>query len=360
MKKSILIFASLFVILRVLSQAPEKMSYQAVIRNNSNALMTNQLIGMKVSILQNSPNGTEVYVETHNSITNENGLVSLEIGGGSVVSGNFSLIDWANGPFYVKTETDPIGGTNYTITGTSQFLSVPYALYAKTAGNNSPGPQGEQGLIGPSGSNGVSVISSNVIGDSLFITLSNGQIINSGYVRGPQGSPGVSSTFNHYLGESFGGGVIFNLWKDAQGIEHGLIVDKTDLSASQAWSNVNQVLIGPFAQSNWDGLSNSNSIVSQVGHINSAASLCLNSTNGGQSDWYLPSILELSFLWNNYFIVAKSISQIQGATQISTSIYWSSTESSSNLAWRFDFNAGGPSGFPNKSDAKYVRAIRAF
>jgi hypothetical protein len=111
------------------------MSYQAVIRDNSNALVTNQIVGMQISILQGSANGTAVYAETQTPTTNTNGLVSIEIGGGTVVSGNFSTIDWANGPYFMKTETDPAGGTNYTITGTSQLLSVPYAMYAANSGS---------------------------------------------------------------------------------------------------------------------------------------------------------------------------------------------------------------------------------
>jgi hypothetical protein len=88
---------------------------------------------MQISILQGSASGTVVYVETQKPTTNANGLVSIEIGGGTVVNGAFATIDWANGLYFIKTETDPTGGTNYTITGTNQLLSVPYALHAKTA-----------------------------------------------------------------------------------------------------------------------------------------------------------------------------------------------------------------------------------
>jgi hypothetical protein len=119
------------------AQAPQKMSYQAVIRDATNTLVANQTVGMQVSILQGSTTSTAVYVETHSAATNTNGLVSIEIGGGTVTVGNFNAIDWANGPFFIKTETDPTGGTNYNITGTSQLLSVPYAMYAqKTANRN--------------------------------------------------------------------------------------------------------------------------------------------------------------------------------------------------------------------------------
>ena len=133
MKKIFTFLAFVFIAVGVFAQTPEKMSYQAVIRNSSNQLVTNQQVGMQISILQGSANGTAVYVETQTPNTNANGLISIEIGSGSVVSGDFAAIDWANGPYFIQSETDPTGGTNYTITGTSQLLSVPYALHAKTA-----------------------------------------------------------------------------------------------------------------------------------------------------------------------------------------------------------------------------------
>lgn len=133
MKRVFTFIVAVILTASVFAQSPEKMSYQAVIRNSSDALVTNQSIGMQISILQGSAGGTAVYVETQTPTTNANGLVSIEIGAGTVVSGDFSTIDWANGLYYIKTETDPAGGISYNITGTSQLLSVPYALHAKTA-----------------------------------------------------------------------------------------------------------------------------------------------------------------------------------------------------------------------------------
>ena len=133
MKRIFIIAAALFMTASVWAQSPEKMSYQAVVRDAGNALVTSQAVGMQLSILQGSISGTPVYVETQTPSTNTNGLVSLEIGSGTVVSGTFNTIDWSNGPYYIKTETDPTGGTTYTITGTSQLMSVPYALHANTA-----------------------------------------------------------------------------------------------------------------------------------------------------------------------------------------------------------------------------------
>jgi len=126
------IIAAVFFTAALGAQSPQKMSYQAIIRNSEDQLVTSQDIGMQISILQGSIYGSSVYVETHTPPTNANGLVSIEIGEGTVVYGNFSGIDWSAGPYFIKTETDPSGGTNYTITGTSQLLSVPYALHSRT------------------------------------------------------------------------------------------------------------------------------------------------------------------------------------------------------------------------------------
>jgi hypothetical protein len=118
------------------AQAPTKMSYQAVIRNASNVIIPSALVGMKISILQGSAIGSALYVETQTPITNQNGLVTMNIGTGTIVSGSFSTINWgASGPFFIKTETDPTGGTSYTVIATSELLSVPFALYAKNSGN---------------------------------------------------------------------------------------------------------------------------------------------------------------------------------------------------------------------------------
>ena len=141
------------------AQVPQKMNYQAVVRNASNSLVANQNVSARISILQGSATGAAVYSETHNVQTNANGLMTLEIGGGSATNGSFAAIDWANGPYFIKSEIDPEGGINYSVTTTQQLLSVPYALYAATSGNGEgpqgpAGPQGPQGEPGPAGPQG--------------------------------------------------------------------------------------------------------------------------------------------------------------------------------------------------------------
>ncbi len=139
MKKSFTFLIAVLFSVCVYAQAPQKMSYQAVIRDASGNLITSHAVGLRLSILQGSATGTIVYAETQISTTNTNGLLSIELGGGNIVSGTFASINWANGPYFIKTETDPTGGTNYSITGTSQLLSVPYALHAKTSENGFSG-----------------------------------------------------------------------------------------------------------------------------------------------------------------------------------------------------------------------------
>src|SRR5690606_18918159 len=125
---------ALFLSVAAMSQAPQKMSYQAVVRDADDELVSNATVGMRFSVLQGSAAGTPVYVETQSGSTNANGLVSVEIGSGTPVSGTFSSIDWGAGPYFIKTETDPLGGSNYSVSGTAQLLSVPYALYAANGG----------------------------------------------------------------------------------------------------------------------------------------------------------------------------------------------------------------------------------
>lgn len=132
MKKSILFFSLILLAAQLIAQAPNMFKYQAVARNNAGEIMANQTVSFEISILQNSSGGTPVYTETHIATTNQHGLVNLNIGGGAVVSGNFSTIDWGGAIYFIQVKMDPAGGSAYVLMGSSQLLSVPYALNAKT------------------------------------------------------------------------------------------------------------------------------------------------------------------------------------------------------------------------------------
>jgi hypothetical protein len=154
LKITLAIIAFVF-IQSVSAQAPQKMSYQAVIRNANNELLLNANVAIKISILENSSTGNAVYVESHKTITNANGLASIKIGDGIIQSGSFDSIDWGNNSYFIKTQTDLTGGSNYSITGVSELMSVPYALYAKNGGNGLKGDTGLTGAKGDTGPQGI-------------------------------------------------------------------------------------------------------------------------------------------------------------------------------------------------------------
>ena len=131
-KSSIIIFTLLLSIISY-SQVPNKMSFQTVVRNSLGKLVVSKNIGVRLSVLKTTATGTAVYVEQHTKTSNANGLLTLELGTGTVATGSFSTIDWSQGPYFLKTEMDVNGGTNYTISGVTEFLTVPYAMSAKNS-----------------------------------------------------------------------------------------------------------------------------------------------------------------------------------------------------------------------------------
>jgi len=133
MKLTFILVLFVTVTLNMFAQSPEKMSYQAIIRSKNNSLVTNSNISLKVIMHQGTATGAKIFEENHSAKTNNNGLVSLEIGTGAIVTGSFSTIAWEKGPYFVETQVDATGGSNYNIIGITQLLSVPYALHAKTA-----------------------------------------------------------------------------------------------------------------------------------------------------------------------------------------------------------------------------------
>ncbi|WP_310556156.1 hypothetical protein [Flavobacterium sp.] len=124
---------SIFYSLNSNAQVVTGMNYQAVIRNSSNALITNATVGVKISILQGSATGTVVFAESHTTTTNTNGLATFVIGEGTAITSTFFNINWLAGQHFIKIETDPTGGTNYTITNTSQLNTVPYSQVAENS-----------------------------------------------------------------------------------------------------------------------------------------------------------------------------------------------------------------------------------
>ena len=397
MRKLFSIFAAVLLTATVWAQSPEKISYQAVIRNSSDALVTNTQIGMVINILQGTPSGTVVYTETQTPTTNANGLISIEIGGGT----GFNTIDWANGPYFIKTETDPTGGTNYTITGTSQLLSVPYALHSKTAETVTGGITETDPVFGASVASGITaadttnwnnkldsytetdpVFGASVASDITAADTTNWNNKLDSYteidpVFGASVASGITGTdtayWNHkqdqliagtnitiignnisatgggssndfYLGQDTLGGIVFYIYIGSDGNQHGLIVSKTETTAK--WQNTG-VLVNANKTSN--GAYNMNLM------SDSPARTWVETLGAG---WYLPSIDELSLLWHNRFHVNNSTAN--GLTLLSTTAYyWSSTENNATGAFLFYFPYGYAL-YDYKTSTSSIRAVRAF
>jgi hypothetical protein len=382
MKHIITILTAVLLTATLWAQSPEKMSYQAVVRDGSNVLVTSTAVGMRIQILQGSEFGAAVYVETQTPTSNANGLVSLEIGAGTVVSGDFTTIDWSNGPYFIKTETDPTGGTNYSIAGTSQLLSVPYALHAKTAETVTGGITETDPIFGASVASGITGTDTTNWNNKLdsetdpvftawdkdYADLINTPVAADGSETkviagtnvsvtgaGTTGSPYIIGTTDTLaIGDSYQGGVIF--WLDATG-QHGLIATTADQSTGIQWYNGTNRYTGTTGDGLYAGAMNTTMIVAtqmadnQAGNF--AAKVCADYsvTVGGVTygDWYLPSKYELNLLYLQKTAVGG----------FASAYYWSSTEVSYDYAWEQYFGSGVQSD-DGKDATYYVRAIRAF
>jgi hypothetical protein len=401
MKKIFTIAAALMMTASVWAQSPEKMSYQAVVRDAGNALVSSIAVGMQLSILQGSATGTAVYVATQTPTTNINGLVSLEIGAGTVVSGDFSTIDWSAGPYFIKTETDPTGGTTYTITGTSQLMSVPYALHANTADSIAGGVSITETdpVFGASIANGITALDTANWNNHIIDTdtqLDSTDIANLGYNAGgittevdgsvtneiqtisrtgttvnlSNGGGTFTDSVNTYtagtgiaisasnvisastgsalaIGDSYQGGIIF--WLDASG-QHGLIAATADQSTGIQWYNGSNTTTNAVRDGIGAGKFNTERIIANQGPGAYAAQICANYQGGNYGDWYLPSKYELNLLYLQKTVVGGFASN---------NYYWSSTEYINYDAWDQAFSNGSQDN-ANKSSTSFVRAVRAF
>ena len=174
--------------------------------------------------------------------------------------------------------------------------------------------------------------------------------------QGPQGEPGFG--FEHFVGEELDGGVVFHVYRDSLGEEHGLICSIINQTISSQYSSIANALAG--ANSYWNGPSNTTLLKTQGGISGTGAwKYADDYSHGGFTDWYLPSIDELSLLCNNRYNVNKTLSTIVGSTQLNFFVYWSSTETDFDQAYAFRFEQGD-SYTDNKIDTFAVRAVRQF
>ncbi len=379
MKRFFTILAIALLTTWIFCQAPEKMSYQAVIRNSNDQLVKNTSIGIQISILQGSASGTAIYVERHFPTTNANGLATVEIGDGTIVSGTFSNIDWANGPYFLKNEIDINGGANYTISGTSQLISVPYALHARTvdetqnllsvltqgsdAGNKTIVNISQQGIGTSTPDSSAALDIASTTKGFLPPRMTETEMVALRPVEGLQVYNTTQKLPMYYdgsnwrkmggslnwIGKNYAGGIIFYI--DSLG-EHGLVCAPTDQSTYAMWGCYGIAIPGAEGTAIGTGNQNTIDIINGCSTEEIAAKICYDLDLNSYTDWYLPTLNELGLMYFNL--------KLQGLGDFADENYWSSLEFDNNHAWNFAFGGGFQYSGHRKDTSVRVRAVRAF
>lgn len=354
--KNVFLFVLFFAITEIVAQTspPQAFNYSGVARNAAGNPIATQTIGLQLTILKNSALGPIQYQENHFVNTDAFGLFNVAVGTGAIQQGIFSSISWDNDNYYLKVGLDVAGGSSFVTMGTTQLLSVPYAFHSKTADSVVNAVVTElDPVFAASVSSGISAIDTANWNNKQDVIVAGSGISISG-----NSVSVINPSYTHYIGEQFGGGVVFHVYKDNVGVEHGLIVSLNDLSTSP-WglSGINVT----NCESTWNGMQNTNSIISAGALITDAGGVCNASTSGGQSDWYLPSITELNLLYNNLFNVNRTLSSIGGATEIViyNGQYWSSTEFGASSAYNMNFSNFTCTDTP-KIAANIIRGVRSY
>lgn len=376
MKKTILTLLSvLFCAITFAQNVPQGINYQALARDAAGAVLANDTLAVQFSIITS---GSVSWQENHTVTTNEFGLFTTIIGGGTSTSNGssstFDLVDWGAAAHSLKVEIDY--GNGYLDMGTTDFMSVPYSLHAKTAANGSTTDElqslrlsGDTLFIEIPGSvnsgNWIILPTPTLLGctDSTalnFNVLANTDdgtcIINgctdstaSNYdpLANTDDGSCIYPPFTGAIGDTYQGGIVF--WLDGNG--GGLIAAPTDQSSFAEWGCYgNYTGAGGTAI----GTGNQNTINIEGGCTTAgiAADICANLTLGGYSDWFLPSKDELNEMYLNL--------HLQGLGGFANSFYWSSTEFDNWRAWGQNIGNGYQSYGGSKDGGRDVRAVRAF
>jgi len=436
--KQFFFISSIFMSLIAAAQVPQQINYQAVARNATGAVLSNQAVSVRFTIHDASTTGTNVYQETQTGLTtNQFGLFTTAIGTGTQVGSNtFSSINWGTNSKYLQVEIDPTGGTSYADMGTTQLNAVPYALNSAssdqwyTSANDiynlntntthiSGTPSGTTLRIDNSGAqdiaqfhnhtnsyvgyigvkddttgmdvgtaNGNNTGTFNLVTDGTRrVTINHTGLVgigtttpaaqldispasgvkalhitgltaggNSEQILTINTTTGVvdSTHLLHFIGENYGGGMVFYVYDNGL---HGLIVSSTDLSTGIQWYNGTNTTTNATRDGVNAGMSNTERIIINQGAGSYAAQICANN-QWGFSDWYLPSIDELAYIYSNIGPGASGANYNIGGFN-GSDYYWSSTEYTSSQAWYYGLGSS-LNGYDVKSRSYYVRAVRSF
>ena len=365
MKQILLFLLSLNMVFTLYSQVPEGFRYQATVRNDAGNAITDQNVSFHFAILKGDPSGLAVYEENHFVTSDPYGGVALVIGNGTDKTGSFATIDWSADSYYLNIGLDTLGGLDFRNMGTSRFLSVPYALHAKTSADkfsgdyqdlvNKPLTDGSETKI-DAGVN-ISLSGSGTSGDPYIINSETSLEAGDNMIVSGSGTgedPYIISERKHYIGEHYGGGTVFYVYDNGR---HGLIAAPADLDPGIEWYNGTKRYTNTTGEGLFAGAMNTILIIALQTNDNPygnfAAKVCADYSvtvdNIKYGDWYLPSKYELGLLYN-------ASTQIGG---FEDNYYWSSTEFSSITAWGVDFAIGVHENL-DKGKAYCVRAIRAF
>lgn len=168
----------------------------------------------------------------------------------------------------------------------------------------------------------------------------------------------VSAQKPFYIGQHAEGGVIFHLFQDSMGKQHGLVVSLTNLTREAEWGDKEKDI--ESCESSWDGRANTTAILFATRDTTKAAGICDTYVSEGFDDWYLPAIYELQAMNTNLFTVERALSEIPNADPVEMNLYWSSTESNTASAWFFSFYDSKPTNYYDKTSKTLVRAVRSF
>ena len=279
MKQLFLALTTVLITASAWAQSPFQFNFQAVARNLAGNPLTNQSVDFRLSVLQGAMDGTAVYVEEQPATTNNFGLANLLVGSGTPSLGSLSTVDWANGPYFLQIELDIQNGEGYQLMGTSALASVPYALHAKTSEQAGPeGPQGEPGEQGPAGEQGeagAGVSQVEIINDSLWLTLTTGEIQNAGRVvpaldslMGSAGATGNSCDPRFPLGRS-GETIFYNAGYGDYTVPAGMCLVVNHVYGSEAFFFINgkKLLYGDYNYEDGDQSRFTSSIIAGEGDI---------------------------------------------------------------------------------------------